>query len=56
VLVELPIDFPSWFPETIEEWESGTWPGKEKCVVREGVFLIGNHADEITVSTSPETS
>jgi tRNASer (uridine44-2'-O)-methyltransferase len=49
-LVELPIDMPSWFPSTIDEWESGTWPGKEACAVKDGVFLIGNHSDELTVS------
>jgi tRNASer (uridine44-2'-O)-methyltransferase len=34
----------------MEEWYSGTWPSKENCVIQEGSFLIGNHADELTVS------
>ena len=48
-LVELPIDFPSWFPQTIEEWDSGAWPGMDECAIKEGCFIIGVHADEITV-------
>ncbi|WWC65874.1 uncharacterized protein I303_108496 [Kwoniella dejecticola CBS 10117] len=47
-LVELPIDPPSWFPETIDEWQSGTWPSKPVDVIGENTFLIGNHADELT--------
>ncbi|EIW71493.1 hypothetical protein TREMEDRAFT_42864 [Tremella mesenterica DSM 1558] len=47
-LVELPINPVRWFPSTSEEWVTGFWPGKEDCVVKEGVFLIGNHADELT--------
>ncbi|WVQ78960.1 hypothetical protein IAT38_001052 [Cryptococcus sp. DSM 104549] len=47
-LVELPVDPASWFPETMDQWKSGSWPGKEACVVKEGTFLIGNHADELT--------
>ncbi|OCF42582.1 hypothetical protein I317_03567 [Kwoniella heveanensis CBS 569] len=47
-LVELPIDPSSWFPATIEDWESGTWTGKEDCVIKEKTFLIGNHSDELT--------
>ncbi|KAK8849703.1 hypothetical protein IAR55_005038 [Kwoniella newhampshirensis] len=47
-LVELPIDPLAWFPNSIEEWEAGSWPGKESCVVKDGVFLIGNHSDELT--------
>ncbi|WWD04198.1 hypothetical protein V865_002265 [Kwoniella europaea PYCC6329] len=47
-LVELPIDPPSWFPDIIEEWESGLWSGKEGCIIEENTFLIGNHADELT--------
>jgi tRNASer (uridine44-2'-O)-methyltransferase len=47
-LVELPIDMPSLFPETMEEWDAGDWPGKS--VITEGTFLIGNHSDELTVS------
>ncbi|WWD20333.1 hypothetical protein CI109_104809 [Kwoniella shandongensis] len=47
-LIELPIDLPSWFPETIEEWDSGIWENKEHCAVKEDTFLIGNHADELT--------
>ena len=34
----------------IEQWDEGVWPGKENCVIREDSFLIGNHADELTVS------
>lgn len=49
-LVELPINMPSWFPETIEEWETGQWPGRESCVVKDDSFILGNHADELTVS------
>ncbi|TXT12970.1 hypothetical protein VHUM_01371 [Vanrija humicola] len=48
-LVELPINMPSLFPETIEQWESGEWPGSDACVIKEDTFLIGNHADELTV-------
>lgn len=48
--MELPIDMPAWFPETMEQWQAGDWPGKEACVVKEGTFLLGNHADELTVS------
>lgn len=48
-LVELAIDMPSWFPQSIEEWESGNWPGRESCVVKDGSFIIANHADELTV-------
>ncbi|WRT69740.1 uncharacterized protein IL334_006731 [Kwoniella shivajii] len=47
-LIELPIDPPSWFPNTIQEWESGQWAGKEKSVIEKHTFLIGNHADELT--------
>lgn len=49
-LIELPIDFPSWFPETMDEWDDGVWAGKEGCAIKEDCFIIGNHADEITVS------
>lgn len=48
-LVELPIDMPSWFPETMEQWDAGSWPGRDECVVKEGTFIIANHADELTV-------
>ncbi len=34
----------------MEEWEADDWVGREKCPLREGSFLIGNHADEMTVS------
>ncbi|WWC73653.1 uncharacterized protein I206_107625 [Kwoniella pini CBS 10737] len=47
-LIELPIDPPSWFPDTIEEWQSGIWPNKPKDLIGENSFLIGNHADELT--------
>ena len=49
-LIEGALDPPSWFPDTVEEWSSGAWPSKENCVIQEGTFLIGNHADELTVS------
>ena len=49
-LVELPVDLPGWFPSTVAEWESGSWPGRDSCAIKEGAFLIGNHADELTVS------
>ena len=49
-LVELSIDLPGWFPSTVAEWESGSWPGRDSCAIKEGAFLIGNHADELTVS------
>lgn len=49
-LIELPIDMPSWFPETLEQWEAGEWPGREDCVIKQGSFMLGNHADELTVS------
>lgn len=49
-LVELPIDMVSLFPETMEQWDAGVWPGSENCVVKEGTYLIGNHSDELTVS------
>jgi tRNASer (uridine44-2'-O)-methyltransferase len=48
-LVEKPISFPDWFPSSISEWESGNWEGKDDCPIKEGCFIIGNHADEITV-------
>ncbi|ORX37646.1 hypothetical protein BD324DRAFT_389608 [Kockovaella imperatae] len=47
-LVELPIDFPSWFPQTVEEWTAGSWPGRDSCAIVSDCFVIGNHADEIT--------
>ena len=34
----------------MEGWESGEWEGKDQCPIQEGCFVIGNHADEITVS------
>jgi hypothetical protein len=34
----------------MEEWQAGEWEGRESCPLKEGVFLIGNHADEMTVS------
>jgi tRNASer (uridine44-2'-O)-methyltransferase len=49
-LIEAPLDPPSWFPDTIEEWRSGQWRSKSDCVIEEVTFLIGNHADELTVS------
>lgn len=53
-LVEKSINFPTWFPRNIDEWNSGDWPGREVCPIKEGSFIIGNHADEITVNcTSP---
>lgn len=48
-LIELPIDFPSWFPSTMAEWEAGEWEGRAECPIGDGVFMVGNHADEITV-------
>lgn len=47
--MEQGIDPPKWFPETLEEWKAGSWEGKEDCPIEEGMFLIGNHADEMTV-------
>ncbi|KAL1412527.1 tRNA(Ser) Um(44) 2'-O-methyltransferase [Vanrija albida] len=47
-LVDLPINMPSLFPETLEQWDSGEWPGSDECVIKENTFLIGNHADELT--------
>ncbi|WVQ95775.1 hypothetical protein IAU59_002874 [Kwoniella sp. CBS 9459] len=47
-LVELPIDPPSWFPDTIDEWKSETWSSKGDCVIKENTFMIGNHSDELT--------
>jgi tRNASer (uridine44-2'-O)-methyltransferase len=49
-LIETPLDPPSWFPDTVEEWQTGSWPSKANCVVDDDTFLIGNHADELTVS------
>jgi tRNASer (uridine44-2'-O)-methyltransferase len=53
-LVELPIAFPEWFPASLDEWYSDEWVkrSKEECPVKEDCFIIGNHADEITVSPS----
>lgn len=51
-LVAMPIHLPLWFPESLDQWESHDWPGREDCPVKEGTFLIGNHADEITVRRS----
>lgn len=51
-LVEQGIDPPKWFPNTLEEWQTGSWAGKEDCPIEEGMFLIGNHADEMTVGGS----
>ena len=45
----MPIDFPSWFPASLESWSSGSWTGHDICPIKQGTFLIGNHADEITV-------
>lgn len=42
-----------WFPETLEDWTNGRT--NENCPIREGMFLIGNHADEMTVSLRPES-
>ncbi|WVF68075.1 hypothetical protein IAT40_002838 [Kwoniella sp. CBS 6097] len=47
-LVELSINPPSWFPDTMEEWDSGMWKGKEKCIIKDDTFIIGNHSDELT--------
>jgi tRNASer (uridine44-2'-O)-methyltransferase len=49
-LVEQGIDPPSWFPDTLDEWIAGDWNGRDQCPIQEGMFLIGNHADEMTVS------
>lgn len=51
-LVELPIDMPSMFPDTIEQWTAGEWLGREECIIKQGSFLLGNHADELTVSAA----
>ena len=48
-LIELPIHLPSWLPKSMNEWDNGIWEGREECPIKEGTFLIGNHADEITV-------
>nr|ODN92317.1 hypothetical protein L204_05416 [Cryptococcus depauperatus CBS 7855] len=47
-LTELAINPLLCFPKTIDEWISGSWERKEQCIVKDGVFLIGNHADELT--------
>nr|KIR88639.1 tRNA (uracil-O(2)-)-methyltransferase [Cryptococcus tetragattii IND107] len=47
-LVKQPLDLPAWFPHTEKEWELGSWPMREECVVRDGIFIIGNHCDELT--------
>lgn len=52
-LVEAPLDPPSWFPSSISEWTSGDWSSKAACVIEGNSFLIGNHADELTVSPCP---
>lgn len=36
----------------MEEWSSGFWPSKSLAIIQEGTFLIGNHADELTVRGS----
>lgn len=46
----MPINPVEWFPASLNEWYSGSWEGKAACPVVEGSFLIGNHADEMTVS------
>ena len=48
--MEMPINPEQWFPASLEEWFSGSWHGKNTCPIVEGSFLIGNHADEMTVS------
>lgn len=52
-LVKQPLDLPAWFPHAEKEWELGSWPMREECVVRDGIFIIGNHCDELTVSDCP---
>ncbi|KAL7425199.1 tRNA(Ser) Um(44) 2'-O-methyltransferase [Cryptotrichosporon argae] len=47
-LVERAIDMPAWFPETMDEWEAGIWPGKDACAIKDDSYLIGNHSDELT--------
>lgn len=48
--MELPIDPPTWFPDSLDQWTTGNWEGQSDCVVRDDTFLIGNHSDELTVS------
>jgi tRNASer (uridine44-2'-O)-methyltransferase len=48
-LVEYPIAFPDWFPASMGEWDRGEWAGRDQCPIKEGCYIIGNHADEITV-------
>lgn len=48
-LLETGINPPEWFPETIEQWEAGVWHDSNSSAIKDGVFLIGNHADEMTV-------
>ncbi|KAJ9094412.1 hypothetical protein QFC21_005951 [Naganishia friedmannii] len=47
-LIEMPINPETWFPPTLEEWRHNSWAGKKDCPIWEGMFLIGNHADEMT--------
>jgi len=49
-LVEMAISPVSWFPASLEEWESGHWEGQKASIIAEGSFLIGNHSDELTVN------
>lgn len=51
-LVKQSLDLPTWFPRTEDEWGLGSWVTREKCVIRDGTFIIGNHCDELTVSGS----
>lgn len=52
----MPINPEKWFPASLEEWCSGSWAGKENFPIVDGSFLIGNHADEMTVSLSTSQS
>ncbi|OXB36007.1 hypothetical protein LQV05_005557 [Cryptococcus neoformans] len=47
-LVKQSLDLPAWFPRTEDEWGLGSWVTREKCVIRDGTFIIGNHCDELT--------
>lgn len=51
-LVKQSLDLPAWFPRTEDEWGLGSWVTREKCVIGDGTFIIGNHCDELTVSGS----
>lgn len=48
-LRESTISPPDWFPANLAEWNGD----REDCPVKSGMFLIGNHADEMTVRSMP---